>query len=62
MFPERRMVDAASEEVCIWLVETLFEKVAVFATTLDIVREPAALVIAVVPRAKVARVGACMVL
>ena len=58
IFPARRMVDAVRDDVCIWLVETAFENVALLAVTLEIVRDPAAFVIAVVPSCKVVRVGA----
>jgi len=58
IFPVRRMVDATREDVCIWLVEIAFENVAVLAVILEMVRDPAGFVMAVVPSSKVARLAA----
>ena len=47
MLPERRIVDAVIEDVSSCTAVSVFEKLAVFAKTLDIVKLPLGFVIAV---------------
>jgi len=52
IFPDRRIVEAAIEDVWNFTVDTAFEKVAVFANTLDMVKLPLGFVIAAELRRK----------
>ena len=61
ILPERRIVDAVKEDVSICEVDTEFEKVALFAKMLDMLREPAGFVMMAEPSVNDVRVGASIV-